>query len=65
VLIIGSGLSFHNMREFFNPRSNTTAITAFDNWLQESMVDLVGAERSQKLIDWEDAPGARYCHPRV
>lgn len=60
VLIIGSGLSFHNLRHF-----NASAMEpsrAFDNWLQES-VSRPRQEREQALLHWERAPSARFCHP--
>ncbi|OON62482.1 dioxygenase [Massilia sp. KIM] len=62
VLIIGSGLSFHNLRMF-----NSTATTpsrAFDSWLQHVLTQAAPHERMQKLIRWEEAPSARIAHPR-
>lgn len=66
VLIIGSGLSFHNMRAFFTGPSgvNTTAARAFDDWLHEQVVEKTGEERTKALLDWASAPGARYAHPQ-
>ena len=67
VLIIGSGLSFHNVRLFFRPEaeSNKNSI-AFDRWLVDTCTDasLSTSERESRLIAWEEAPHARYCHPR-
>jgi len=38
---------------------------AFQNWLIETCTaDLTQAERERRLIEWEKAPSARYCHPR-
>jgi aromatic ring-opening dioxygenase catalytic subunit (LigB family) len=38
---------------------------AFQDWLVETCArPLPQAEREQKLIEWEQAPSARYCHPR-
>ncbi len=67
ILIIGSGLSFHNMSAFFSSdTSNKHKNIDFDNWLLEtcSSESLSPADREARLIDWENAPHARYCHPR-
>jgi aromatic ring-opening dioxygenase catalytic subunit (LigB family) len=68
LLVIGSGFSFHNMRAFFTP--NTPDIQsrneAFEDWLEETCTDpkLTESERTQRLLHWELAPHARFCHPR-
>lgn len=67
VLVIGSGFSFHNLSAFFNqvdPRADA-ANDMFQDWLIEtcSGVGLSLAEREQRLINWEKAPNARFCHP--
>lgn len=66
VMMIGSGFSFHNMREFFGPGSAQadTLNQAFEHWLSEtvSLPDL--QQREQRLLQWTHAPGARFCHPR-
>jgi aromatic ring-opening dioxygenase catalytic subunit (LigB family) len=37
----------------------------FQNWLIEVCVGPMSqSERERNLINWEKAPGARYCHPR-
>ena len=68
LLVIGSGLSFHNMGAFFTPSSwqARTNNIAFDEWLGETVSDKTLSEtiRAQKLENWESSPGARYCHPR-
>ena len=67
ILVIGSGFSFHNMRAFSFQGSKTPdqANDAFQNWLIETCsAALPQSEREQRLIDWEQAPSARYCHPR-
>jgi len=62
VLIVGSGMSYHNMRGF--GRSGSLGESqAFDAWLRES-VALPAAERDARLTRWTDAPAARACHPR-
>ena len=62
VLILGSGLSFHNLRQF--GASGRAASHAFDAWLQHALLASTPAEREALLIDWESAPGARAAHPR-
>ena len=67
ILVIGSGFSFHNMQAFSweGDRSVDQPNDAFQDWLVETCTVLPsGAEREQRLVLWEEAPGARYCHPR-
>ena len=68
ILIIGSGFSFHNMQAFQTPATPIAQgkNEAFEQWLIDtcSTVDMDENERTQRLINWEDAPSARYCHPR-
>jgi aromatic ring-opening dioxygenase catalytic subunit (LigB family) len=59
--IIGSGLSFHNLRALGDPRVNAPA-AAWDQWLTHTLCEETPAEREQDMIDWEKAPGARICH---
>lgn len=62
VLIVGSGMSFHNLRAFRDPRAAAMAIT-FDEWLRAIAV-LPAAERDAALATWSQAPAARQAHPR-
>jgi len=68
LLVIGSGFSFHNMRAFFSAESAEMkqANQAFQTWLEDTCCDpaLDDHERRQRLVNWEQAPAARYCHPR-
>ena len=67
LLIIGSGFSFHNLSAFFEQRAGApdAANDAFQDWLIETCTGpLSQSEREQHLIGWEQAPSARYCHPR-
>lgn len=61
VLLIGSGLSYHNMRAM-GPAGEAVSKT-FDQWLQQTLLQSRGAARSDKLIAWEAAPAARQAHP--
>jgi aromatic ring-opening dioxygenase catalytic subunit (LigB family) len=67
ILVVGSGFSFHNLRAFTWQGKNVPdpANDAFQNWLIDVCTGpLSQAEREQHLIEWEQAPFARYCHPR-
>lgn len=65
VLIVGSGLSYHNLRAFISQdRRDIDASEQFDAWLTDA-VALDTADRDDRLIAWEAAPGARLCHPRA
>ena len=68
LLVIGSGFSFHNLRAFFSkaPQERDEANEAFETWLMETISnkELDEDSRRSALINWEQAPAARYCHPR-
>jgi aromatic ring-opening dioxygenase catalytic subunit (LigB family) len=61
VFIIGSGMTFHNLRAF-GPQSSVVA-EEFDAWLQDTAKQMP-AERDRRLADWTSAPSARKAHPR-
>lgn len=62
VLIVGSGLSYHNLRQF-GPQAREVS-KAFDDWLGAAVVDATPQERVARLLDWSSAPAARIAHPR-
>jgi aromatic ring-opening dioxygenase catalytic subunit (LigB family) len=62
VLIVGSGMSFHNLRAYFRPETRERA-RAFDAWLTGA-VESPGAERNVLLTAWREAPFATFAHPR-
>ena len=67
ILVIGSGFSFHNMGAFsWGGRNDPDpANDAFQDWLKEVCTGpLTQSEREKRLVEWEKAPSARYCHPR-
>jgi aromatic ring-opening dioxygenase catalytic subunit (LigB family) len=67
ILVVGSGFSFHNMRAFSWQESNAPdpANDAFQDWLIEICTSPISnPEREGRLVEWEKAPYARYCHPR-
>jgi aromatic ring-opening dioxygenase catalytic subunit (LigB family) len=63
VLIIGSGLTYHNMRGF--GRDDATPVAhAFEAFLNDAITRPDAAVRNRLLVDWEQAPAARLAHPR-
>lgn len=62
VFIVGSGMTFHNLRAFRDPKAQPVA-EAFDAWLRDAATREEG-ERSRALTDWTKAPAARLAHPR-
>jgi aromatic ring-opening dioxygenase catalytic subunit (LigB family) len=62
VFIIGSGMTFHNLRVFRDPRAHVYSET-FDAWLREAMTQDAEA-RNNALTRWASAPAARFAHPR-
>lgn len=62
ILIVGAGMSVHNLRALGDPRMTAPA-TAFDAWLSEA-AESPARRRSELLAGWELAPFARLCHPR-
>lgn len=61
VLIVGSGMSFHNMRGYGDSRFSAIS-DEFDHWLTDA-VQRSAPEREDLLRDWAQAPQARLCHP--
>jgi aromatic ring-opening dioxygenase catalytic subunit (LigB family) len=62
VLVIGAGMSVHNLRAWGDPRITQPALE-FDAWLNEA-ASAPGPERAAALSRWQQAPNARICHPR-
>ena len=62
VLIVGSGLSYHNLRQF--NASAAAPSKAFDSWLTETLCETPSSARSERLVGWSGAPSARLCHPQ-
>ena len=63
VLIVTSGMSYHNMSGFGDPRAQG-ASERFDEWLRAAVESPDPVERDRLLTAWESAPEARNCHPR-
>lgn len=62
VVIVGSGMSYHNLRDFYSPEGASSRV--FDDWLRDAVVATAAEQRNQALIHWQRAPQARNCHPR-
>lgn len=62
VLIVGSGMSFHNMRR--RDGSVQQAADRFDEALTAAVTDPDPAGRGARLAAWESLPHARIAHPR-
>ena len=62
VLIVGSGMSYHNMRGF-GRQTSVQSSHEFDGWLGETL-SADAETRNAGLARWEHAPSARACHPR-
>jgi len=60
VLIVGSGLSYHNLR-MLGPAGRVPS-QQFDAWLDETLA-AAPAERTKRIERWDLAPAARIAHP--
>jgi aromatic ring-opening dioxygenase catalytic subunit (LigB family) len=63
ILIVGSGLSYHNMRGFGRTESKQVSYE-FEAYLNEAVCQPDDKRRNAMLIDWQSAPSARLAHPR-
>ncbi len=61
VVIVGSGMSYHDLRHFRDGVGHDAEI--FDVWLAEAAC-LPPAQRDEALRGWAAAPSGRACHPR-
>lgn len=67
ILIVGSGFSFHNLRvfRFDGARADDADNNAFQDWLIHTMChEMSDTQRTYALKAWDQAPHAKYCHPR-
>ena len=62
MLIVGSGLSYHNMRGFSG--GGTQVSQVFEQWLTRVVASPDVETRNRELASWEQAPSARSAHPR-
>jgi len=64
ILIVGSGMSFHNLRALFDGTDVLARSSRFDAWLNDAIVG-DPATRDAQLTAWASAPEARFAHPRA
>ncbi|QOD13882.1 dioxygenase [Psychrobacter sp. 28M-43] len=62
VLIVGSGMSFHNMRGY-GDTSFTEPSERFDEWLTNTVESADSDKRLTALTNWKNAPHALDSHP--
>ncbi|HEX7854251.1 MAG TPA: class III extradiol ring-cleavage dioxygenase [Sphingobium sp.] len=62
VLLLMTGMSFHNMRGYGDPRA-TEPSQQFDTWLTDA-ASKGPEDRAALLTGWADAPSGRFSHPR-
>ncbi|HTV74019.1 MAG TPA: class III extradiol ring-cleavage dioxygenase [Candidatus Acidoferrales bacterium] len=65
ILILASGMSYHNMREFFQPSESGEARGSrrFDTWLTRAVV-ADPYTRAAQLAQWQNGDDARVAQPR-
>lgn len=61
VLVLGSGLSYHNLG-LMGPAASVPS-KEFDGWLTTTLVHSSPRERTERLRRWSSAPSARVAHP--
>jgi aromatic ring-opening dioxygenase catalytic subunit (LigB family) len=71
VLIVGSGMTYHNMRTLMASMRRDGAngdadegSRRFDDWLEEVLTKATPKVRGTALAAWDKAPAARAAHPR-
>ncbi len=62
VLILGSGVSYHDLRNFFQPSAGPVS-RKFERWLTQT-IESDPDQRRENLLHWEKGSGAREAHPR-
>jgi aromatic ring-opening dioxygenase catalytic subunit (LigB family) len=63
ILIVGSGMSFHNLRALYGGADVLARSSRFDTWLNDAVTG-DPASRDARLAEWAAAPEARFAHPR-
>ena len=64
VLIVGSGMSYHNLRNLMSGNEVEETSDVFDSWLADSVTSDKPNEMKKRLTQWTSAPYARDAHPR-
>ena len=65
VLIVGSGMSFHNLQIASIENAPIPESERFDAWLVAAACARTPEERDAALVRWTSAPAARFAHPRA
>lgn len=63
VLILGSGMSYHNMHKLMRLNDSNLESDQFNEWLTKICM-LPATERDEELCQWSNAPSAQDAHPR-
>lgn len=63
IAIIGSGLSYHNLKNLRNQELAKVDSAGFDKWLRETLDGQDPSARTAAILNWEKAPYARDAHP--
>jgi aromatic ring-opening dioxygenase catalytic subunit (LigB family) len=63
ILILGSGISFHNMQILMQCSDPNGHSKQFDTWLTNTCC-AEPSVRKERLANWSQAPSAKICHPR-
>jgi aromatic ring-opening dioxygenase catalytic subunit (LigB family) len=63
ILIVGSGMSFHNLRALSTGADVLVRSRRFDAWLNDAVTG-EPTVRDARLAAWASAPEARFAHPR-
>ena len=63
VFIVGSGMSFHNMRGYGKPQYGPVS-DRFDDWLTTTVAMADASHRADALARWHEHPDGRASHPR-
>jgi aromatic ring-opening dioxygenase catalytic subunit (LigB family) len=64
VLIVGSGLSYHNLRALRMSATAGPVSEQFEAWLTRAVEEPNVETRNSLLSRWAEAPAARQAHPR-
>jgi aromatic ring-opening dioxygenase catalytic subunit (LigB family) len=62
VLILGSGMSYHDLRSFGRASAREVSLV-FGAWLKDAAT-AAPEERARRLAEWASAPAGRRAHPR-
>ncbi|KAM3956838.1 LOW QUALITY PROTEIN: uncharacterized protein ACR2FA_009146 [Aphomia sociella] len=64
VAVIGSGMSYHNMREFMYSRGMGDVVNKeFDDYLNNICTEEDEEKRKQGFVEWREQQGATEAHP--